>query len=348
MSLTLLGWLLVVCSAAISATLVFPLPSRRPRAERLDLQACKASFEDIRVRVTRGKLTEAEADAARLVLVSRLQPAGGRFGLKLESGPPMWIAAAAVFLFVSGIGAAMSYGTYPSKATNSAGAGSESDDELVSRLASYANSIGGAETAPVKAAATQLPDVDTMIDRLAARLEANPEDLDGWVMLGRSYFHMARYEQAAAAFGRALQLDPGSGDLKQSYEEANAKAAAGNKPETVASAQVGSKQTEIKQIGSGDGSGDGSGVEKSDAPQAIASPEQDPAIRSMVDRLAQRLESSPRDVAGWTNLMRSRVVLGEREVAATALRKALEVFTDDPTASGTIIAAATELGLKAE
>ena len=68
----------------------------------------------------------------------------------------------------------------------------------------------------------------------------------------------------------------------------------------------------------------------------------------MVDRLANRLESSPRDVEGWTRLMRSRVVLGEREVAATAFRKALEVFKDDQASSGKITAAAIELGLEAE
>jgi cytochrome c-type biogenesis protein CcmH len=68
----------------------------------------------------------------------------------------------------------------------------------------------------------------------------------------------------------------------------------------------------------------------------------------MVDGLADRLESSPRDVEGWTLLMRSRVVLDESEVAATAFRKALEVFKDDSAASDKITAAAIELGLKAE
>ncbi len=76
--------------------------------------------------------------------------------------------------------------------------------------------------------------------------------------------------------------------------------------------------------------------------------EQDAAIRSMVDGLAQRLESSPRDVDGWISLMRSRVVLGEAEFAAEAFRKAREAFVDDPAASGRIVAAASGLGLKAE
>ncbi len=44
--------------------------------------------------------------------------------------------------------------------------------------------------------------------------------------------------------------------------------------------------------------------------------------------------------------MRSRVVLGERAVAATAFRKALNVFKDDDAASSRITAAAIELGLK--
>jgi cytochrome c-type biogenesis protein CcmH len=76
--------------------------------------------------------------------------------------------------------------------------------------------------------------------------------------------------------------------------------------------------------------------------------ERDDANRSMVDGLADRLESSPRDIEGWTRLMRSRVVLGEREVATTAFRKALEVFKDDFAASSKLTAAAIELGLKSE
>jgi hypothetical protein len=46
--------------------------------------------------------------------------------------------------------------------------------------------------------------------------------------------------------------------------------------------------------------------------------------------------------------MRSRVVRGERQIAATAFRRALEVFKDDSAASGKITAVAIELGLKAE
>jgi cytochrome c-type biogenesis protein CcmH len=171
------------------------------------------------------------------------------------------------------------------------------------------------------AAGDLLPDVNTMIERLAARLETTPRDIEGWRTLGWSYFQTARYEQAATAYARAVDLDPSSAELKLSYEEAKAKAG---------------------KIG------DGPSVEKITKSEAMPPREYDAAIRSMVDGLADRLESSPRDVEGWTLLMRSRVVLGEREVAATAFREALEVFKDDSAASGEITAAAIELGLKAE
>ncbi len=208
---------------------------------------------------------------------------------------------------------------------------------MLARLADYARSIGAEEPASMAAAGKLLPDVNTMIERLAARLETTPEDVEGWRTLGWSYFHTARYEQAATAYARAVELDPSSAELKLSYEEAKAKASeSGN-------LTASSLQTEA--VGKG---GDGQSVEKITKSEAMPPHEHDAAIRSMVDGLAGRLESSPRDVEGWTLLMRSRVVLGEKEVAATAFRKALEVFKDDSGASGEITAAAIELGLKAE
>jgi hypothetical protein len=46
--------------------------------------------------------------------------------------------------------------------------------------------------------------------------------------------------------------------------------------------------------------------------------------------------------------MRSRVVLGERDIAEGAFRRALAVFAEDSAASARIRAAAMELGLNAE
>jgi cytochrome c-type biogenesis protein CcmH/NrfG len=260
-------------------------------------------------------------------LLSRLRYSSWVFGQDLRGTARTLILTAAGFFLVAGIGAVASYVGDPHEATGSGNtisfslSHSGSNGEMLARLTDYTRSIGTEEPASMAAAGKPLPDVNTMIERLAAKLETTPEDTEGWRMLGWSYFRTARYEQAATAYARAVELDPSSAELKLSYEEAKAKAG------------------EI---------GDGPSVEKITKSEAMPPREHDAAIRSMVDGLADRLKRSPRDVEGWTLLMRSRVVLGEREVAATAFREALEVFKDDSAASGEITAAAIELGLKAE
>ena len=306
------------------------------RRERLDVETCKARLEDIEARLKLGKLNEAEADAARLALLSQLRSSSWGFGQYLPRAARTLIAPAVVFLLVAGVGASISYVAEPPEAAGSADThpvpGPGSDGEMLASLTDYTRSIGAEEPASTPADGKLLPGVDTMIERLAARLETAPEDIEGWQMLGRSYFHTERYEQAATAYAKAIELDPSSAELKASYEEAKAKASNGANLQT----------------GAIDNGAAGPGAEKT-TPSEVTPPHQsNAAIRSMVDGLADRLESSPRDVEGWTRLMRSRVVLGEREVAASAFRKALDVFKDDAAASGKITAVAIELGLKAK
>jgi tetratricopeptide (TPR) repeat protein len=281
---------------------------------------------------------------ARLAFLSRLRSSSWGYGQDLRRNARTLILAAAVFLLVAGFGAVTSYVGDPPKATGLGDTNSfslsrsESNGEMLARLTDYARSIATEEPASMAASDKLLPDVNTMIERLAARLESAPGDIEGWRMLGWSYFHTGRYEQAATAYARAVELDPSSAELKLLYEEAKAKASESDNLEAASSLQT-------EAAGKG---GDGLSVEEITKSEAMSPRERDAAIRSMVDGLADRLESSPRDVEGWTLLMRSRVVLGEREVAATAFRKALEVFKDDSAASGEIAAAAIELGLKAE
>ena len=308
MSLTLPVWLLIASAIAISVLLIFPLLS----------------------------------DQTRLALLSRLRSSRWRFGQDLRGTAGTLIVAAAVFLLVAGVGAVASYVGSSPEATGSGHTGSFSEahsgsnGEMLASLKDYTRSIGAEQPASAAAGGKLLPDVSTMIERLAARLETAPDDIKGWRMLGWSYFHTARYKQAAAALARAVELDPSSAELKLAYEQAKAKASESDNSETASSS---------KTAAAGKG-GDGPIIDK-DA-KSKAPSEYDAAIRSMVDGLAARLETSPRDVEGWTRLMRSRVVLGEREVATTALRKALDVFKDDAAASGKIAAAAIELGLKVE
>ncbi len=50
--------------------------------------------------------------------------------------------------------------------------------------------------------------IQGMVDRLAARLKENPNDLEGWGKLGRSYSVLGRYPESAEAYARANALSP--------------------------------------------------------------------------------------------------------------------------------------------
>lgn len=52
----------------------------------------------------------------------------------------------------------------------------------------------------------QPPDIAAMVAKLEARLQAEPGSLEGWTMLGRSYFVMERYAEAASAYAKANEL----------------------------------------------------------------------------------------------------------------------------------------------
>ena len=49
----------------------------------------------------------------------------------------------------------------------------------------------------------------TMVARLARRLEQNPDNLEGWLMLGRSYTELQEYQLSVRAFQRADRLAGG-------------------------------------------------------------------------------------------------------------------------------------------
>ena len=57
--------------------------------------------------------------------------------------------------------------------------------------------------------------IEGMVQRLAARLRQNPDDLDGWLRLGRAYGVLGRRDDAIHAFEQALRVDPENMAAKQ-------------------------------------------------------------------------------------------------------------------------------------
>ncbi|HYL25717.1 MAG TPA: c-type cytochrome biogenesis protein CcmI, partial [Burkholderiales bacterium] len=66
--------------------------------------------------------------------------------------------------------------------------------------------------------------VEGMVARLAAKLEENPGDVEGWKLLGRSYMVLGRYPQAVGAYAKAAERAPRDAQLLADFADALAMA----------------------------------------------------------------------------------------------------------------------------
>ncbi len=66
--------------------------------------------------------------------------------------------------------------------------------------------------------------IEGMVAQLARRLEENPNDAEGWKMLGRSYIALQRFDEALRAMEKAVSLDGSDAQLLADYADALAMA----------------------------------------------------------------------------------------------------------------------------
>jgi cytochrome c-type biogenesis protein CcmH len=66
----------------------------------------------------------------------------------------------------------------------------------------------------------KLPSVEEMVAGLAARMVQNPEQVEGWLLLGRSHVALQRYDEAVQAYARAFALQPENATVMTRYAEA--------------------------------------------------------------------------------------------------------------------------------
>ena len=66
--------------------------------------------------------------------------------------------------------------------------------------------------------------IEVMVKRLAARLRENPDDVDGWKMLGRSYAVLGRFGEAVDAYAKAAVRAPRDAQLLADFADALAMA----------------------------------------------------------------------------------------------------------------------------
>jgi cytochrome c-type biogenesis protein CcmH len=64
------------------------------------------------------------------------------------------------------------------------------------------------------------PDMDAAITKLAEKMKQNPDDVEGWTLLGRAYKATQHFSEARDALKRAHELAAGDADVTVEYAEA--------------------------------------------------------------------------------------------------------------------------------
>ncbi|HEX6834904.1 MAG TPA: c-type cytochrome biogenesis protein CcmI, partial [Rudaea sp.] len=72
----------------------------------------------------------------------------------------------------------------------------------------------------VQAPSDHTQDMDAAIAKLAEKLQQNPDDAEGWALLGRAYEATSRFEPARDALKRAHELAPDDAEVTVAYAEA--------------------------------------------------------------------------------------------------------------------------------
>ena len=93
--------------------------------------------------------------------------------------------------------------------------------------------------------------INQLVERLAARLKENPEDAEGWVMLGRSYAVLGRFGEAAVAYANATARAPKNAQLLADYADALAMAQGRNlrgEPEKIIARALAADPANIKAL----------------------------------------------------------------------------------------------------
>ncbi len=67
---------------------------------------------------------------------------------------------------------------------------------------------------------TDMHSIEQMVQQLRDKLQREPDNVEGWLLLARSYVTQQRYGDAAMAYERAYELRPNDGRLMADYAEA--------------------------------------------------------------------------------------------------------------------------------
>jgi len=184
----------------VAVALAFVLPPllrrepQRPAASRDAVNAgiYREQLEELRADLARGAIDQAQFDRARLDLERRIVDEHERPAVSLAGGRR--VKTAIVIGIAIPLVAGLAYWKF--------GAPQVLTGEAV---------VDARNITPAQILA--------MVNKLAARMEKTPDDVEGWVMLGRSYTVLGMHAEAAHAYERAVKLSPGDPELLADYAD---------------------------------------------------------------------------------------------------------------------------------
>ena len=150
-----------------------------------------------------------------------------------------------------------------------------------------------------KADNKKVTDIGSLFEGLQNRLKDNPDDVQGWMMMGLTYMHYQQFEQALDAYKKADRLLPNDSDIQLALIRVKKALSETNKPSEI--------------------------IEK----KMVAPNGQTIDVGAMVMRLRAKLEANPDNLQGWLMLGRSYTNLGRHLDAVDAYQNALSLNPDN-------------------
>jgi cytochrome c-type biogenesis protein CcmH len=221
---------IVIFAAAALLSAVFIRWLGQPAAESIiDIEVYRDLLSEIQSKQQQGVIGAGEAEAARLETVKRALVSARRelpVMRRLAVSERNIAAICASGIMVLGLfglyGATKNTevaSTRGSVATPSAIASFERDQPVPENLVTALQTFAAKNREPQQPQG-DLPPVDEMVRRLAARLQQNPKDSQGWRTLGWSYLNIGRYTEASDAYAKAIELSPNDAEVRGARIEA--------------------------------------------------------------------------------------------------------------------------------
>ena len=205
-------WFSTAVLFAISlVALLLPLLRRENEVEEdQEMMVYRDQLAEVNRDLDRGLLNEQTAGEMRTEIerrLKRLKPISERQDKLEERQKPQISVIIGLILFIP----KASYGIY---------AGICSPDNEYLPFASRQIGAKGTSSAREKGIISKQPELNNLAENLANKMKNRPKSLDGWMLLGRTYMTLERWDDAAKAFSRAYTLSPAGPDVAASYAEA--------------------------------------------------------------------------------------------------------------------------------